>query len=68
MSKIAAEYGVTNWEDDDMTNQAIGRGAGTAGMQEEAFMSFSENLYGDDLGKQTELRTGYEETAEPDSE
>jgi hypothetical protein len=68
VSKIAKEYGVTNWEADEMTNQAIGRGAGTAGMQEEAFTSFSKNLYGDDLGKQNELRTGYQETAQPESE
>ena len=66
VSKIAQEYGVTNWEADEMTNQAIGRGAGTAYMQEEAFTSFSKNLYGDDLGKQNELRTGYQETAQPE--
>jgi hypothetical protein len=65
VSKIATEYGVTNWEADEMTNQAIGRGAGTAGMQDEAFTSFSKTLYGEDLDKLNELRSGYQQTAQP---
>ena len=67
VSSIAKDYGVTNWEADQMTNEAIGRGAGTAGMQDEAFTSFSKNLYGEDLDKLNELRTGYQQTAQPAS-
>jgi hypothetical protein len=63
VSKLAKERGVTNWEADSKTNRAIGRGVGTAGMQEDAFVTFSKQLYGSDLSKQNDLRKGYQETA-----
>jgi hypothetical protein len=34
-------------------------------MQDEAFTSFSKTLYGEDLDKLNELRSGYQQTAQP---
>ena len=65
VSQLAMDRGITNWETDSNTNQAIGRGVGTAGMQEDSFADFSTQLFGDDLGKQNELRKGYQQTAQP---
>ena len=65
VSQLAKARGITNWETDSDTNQAIGRGVGTAGMQDEPFTDFSKELYGDDLNKLNEVRKGYQETAQP---
>jgi len=65
VSQLAKARGLTNWETDPVTNEAIGRGVGTAGMQEEPFTDFSKDLYGDDLDKLNDLRKGYQETAQP---
>ena len=65
VSQLAKARGLTNWETDPVTNEAIGRGVGTAGMQEEPFTDFSKDLYGDDLNKLNDLRKGYQETAQP---
>ena len=63
ISKLAKARGVTDWEADADTNQAIGVGAGTAGLQEDAFNQFGSTLFGDDLTKLNELRKGYQQTA-----
>lgn len=72
VSQLAMFRGITNWEVDSATNQAIGRGVGTAGMQEESFTSFSKQLFGNDLIKLNDLRKGYQQTApaptEPETE
>ena len=68
VSQLAMDRGITNWETDSNTNQAIGRGVGTAGMQEDSFADFSTQLFGDDLGKQNELRKGYQQTAQPQAQ
>ncbi len=63
VSKLAMERGITNWETDPNTCQAIGRGVAEAGMGAEAFQKFSKDLFGDDLTKASELRKGYQSTA-----
>ena len=63
VSELAMNRGITNWEVDSTTCQAIGRGVGTAGMQEQSFTNFSKQLFGDDLKKQNDLRMGYQQTA-----
>lgn len=68
VSHLAKARGLTDWEADSNTNWAIGRGAGTAGMQDERFTDFSRQLYGDDLNKLNDLRKGYQETAQPQAE
>jgi len=68
VTQLAMARGITNWEVDSRTSQAIGRGVGTAGMQEEPFTDFSEQLFGDDLGKLNDLRTGYQQTAQPQTQ
>ena len=60
VSKLATQRGITNWETDPTTCQAIGRGVGTAGMGAEAFQKFSKDLFGDDVTKANELQKGYE--------
>jgi hypothetical protein len=63
VSNLATARGITNWEADADTTQAIGSGAGKAGLQEAAFDDFSKKLVGDDLTKQNELRVGYQQSA-----
>jgi hypothetical protein len=62
ISKLARDRGMTNWEADPVTTQAIGRGAGRAGLDETAFESFSKQLVGSDLIELNELRKGYQQT------
>ena len=68
VSQLAKDRGITDWEADSTTNQAIGRGVGTAGMQDAPFTDFSKQLYGDDLNKLNELRKGYQQTARPEKQ
>jgi hypothetical protein len=63
ISSLATKRGISNWEVDPTTTQAIGRGLRSGGMQEESFVAFSKDLFGDDLSKQSELRQGYDENA-----
>ncbi len=63
ITKLAAVRGITDWEADTATAQAIGTGAGTAGLDEAAFNDFGSQLFGDDLTKLNELRIGYQRTA-----
>jgi hypothetical protein len=68
VSDLAKTRGLTDWEADPDTTQAIGMGAGTAGLEEPAFNEFATSLFGDDLTKINELRKGYQQTdAQPDS-
>ena len=60
--------GIKNWEVDSKNNQAIGGGAGTAGMKEESFVDFSKRLFGEDLVKLKELRKGDQQTAQPQTQ
>jgi hypothetical protein len=60
VSELAARRGLTNWEVDESTCQSIGKGVGEAGMSEEDFASFSDDLFGDDLAKTSDLREGYQ--------
>jgi hypothetical protein len=66
VSDLAAKRGLTNWEVDESTCQNIGKGVGQAGMSEEDFTGFSDDLFGDDLAKASDLREGYE-AGQPDS-
>jgi len=60
VSQLAVKRGITNWEADSRTCEAIGRGVGEGGMDDEKFTQFSKELFGEDITKQTELRQGYE--------
>jgi hypothetical protein len=63
IANLAKARGITNWEVDAVTTQAIGTGAGNAGLQEAEFEAFSKQLVGDDLQKLNELRIGYQKSA-----
>ena len=63
VTDLATARGLTDWEADPDTTQAIGVGAGKAGLQETDFVSFSKQLFGEDLAKQNELRKGYQQSA-----
>ena len=60
VSKLATQRGITNWETDPTTCQAIGRGVGKAGMGADAFQKFSKDLFGEDLSQANELQKGYD--------
>jgi len=60
VSELALARGLSNWEADPTTNQAIGRGVAEGGMDPERFAQFANELFGDDLVKQTELRNGFQ--------
>lgn len=60
VSELAAKRGLTNWEVDESTCHSIGKGVGQAGMSEEDFTSFADDLFGDDLAKSSDLREGYQ--------
>jgi hypothetical protein len=68
VTQLAMARGITNWEVDSSTSQAIGRGIGTAGMQEESFTDFSQQLFGNDLNKLNDLRKGYQQTVQPQTQ
>lgn len=59
VSKLALERGITNWEVDPLTRESIGRGVREGGMTEDQFTSFSKELFGSDLSKQSSLRKGW---------
>lgn len=61
VSQLAVKRGITNWEADPMTVQAIGRGVGDGGMDDEQFAAFSKELFGENLSKQSELSKGYQQ-------
>ena len=63
IGKLASARGITDWEGDAETAQAIGSGAGTAGLEETAFNNFAKQLFGNDRTKLNELRIGYQRTA-----
>ena len=63
ITDLAKARGITDWESDAETAQAIGVGAGNAGLQEAAFDDFSKQLFGDDLTKLNEIRIGYQQSA-----
>jgi hypothetical protein len=63
VAKLAVARGITNWEVDPSTVQAIGAGVAQGGMTEDRFVDFSKDLFGDDLTKQNELRQGFESSA-----
>jgi hypothetical protein len=60
VTTLASKRGITNWEVDSITCQSIGKGVGKAGMSQDDFTKFSQSLFGGDLLKANELRTGYE--------
>lgn len=67
VTDLARARGITDWEADSETAQAIGLGAGNAGLQEAEFNVFSKQLFGDNLVKLNELRIGYQQAAVPSS-
>ena len=62
LSELAAKRGITDWEADADTQEAIGAGAGTAGLEEADFNAFASKLFGEDVAKLNTLRVGYEQT------
>jgi hypothetical protein len=58
LSAIAEGHGVTDWEQDDATYLAIGRGLAKAGLSEQRFQDFAAQLSN---GSQLALvKSGYE--------
>jgi hypothetical protein len=59
VTTLATRRGLTNWEADELTCESIGQGVARAGMSQEAFASFSQQLFGNDPTKVDLLRRGY---------
>lgn len=58
---LAEDRGITDWEADAATTNAIGHGAGAAGLDERAFTAFVAELVGDHAARGEALRRGYEQ-------
>ena len=61
ITDLAKVRGITDWEADSQTAQAIGTGAGNAGLHEAEFDIFAKRLFGEDLSKLNEVRSGYQQ-------
>jgi len=63
LSAIAEGHGVTDWEQDDATYLAIGRGLAKAGLSEQRFQDFAAQLSND--GQLALVKSGYETYGTP---
>jgi len=60
VSAMAEEHGVTDWEQDDATYEAIGRGLAKAGLGEQGFQDFVAQLSSANHGQLGLVKSGYE--------
>ena len=60
IGKLAAEHGITNWEENPATYTAIGEGLGSAEVSEAELMAYKRNLSGDDDRKADLIQKGYD--------
>jgi hypothetical protein len=62
LARIAAEYGVTDWEQHDETYAAIGRGLGQGAEDREHALQLAVELADQDFHRLDLIRAGYEAT------
>lgn len=65
LSAIAEGHGVTNWERDDATYLAIGRGLAKAGVSERRFQQLAVQLSNANPSQLALLKSGYETYGRP---
>jgi ubiquitin len=60
LSDIAANEGVTNWDQDSLTYMGIGKGLKQADVEGIAYETYKKNFAGGDSKKMEEIQDGYE--------
>ena len=60
LSDIAAKEGVTNWEQDPLTYQGIGKGLKKAKVEGSAYETYKNNFAEGDSKKMEDIQAGYE--------
>ena len=60
LSDIAAEEGITNWDQDSLTYLGIGKGLKKANVEGIAYETYKKNFAGGDSKKMEEIQDGYE--------
>ena len=65
LSAIAEGHGVTDWEQDDSTYLAIGRGLAKAGLSRQRFHEFAAQLSTESRSQLALVRSGYETYGTP---
>lgn len=60
VSDIAAEEGITNWDQDSLTYLGIGKGLKKANVEGIAYETYKKNFAGGDSKKMEEIQDGYE--------
>jgi len=60
LSRLAAEHGITNWEENPATYTAIGEGLGQAQVSDAELMAYKRNLSGGDAQKADLIQKGYD--------
>ncbi|MGH8551624.1 MAG: putative lipoprotein [Methylococcales bacterium] len=59
LAEIAEKHGITNWEAQPITYNAIGRGLKKAGLKGVEYETFKENLGAGELTKMQDIEKGY---------
>ena len=65
LSAIAEGHGVTDWEQDESTYLAIGRGLAKAGLSEQRFQDFAAELSNHDQSRLALVKSGYQTYGTP---
>jgi hypothetical protein len=60
LTNIADSHGVVDWEKDEITFVAIGRGLKKAGLEGIPFETYKKNLTGSDVSKMADIQEGYD--------
>jgi hypothetical protein len=60
LARLAEEHGITNWEENRATYQAIGEGLGSAHVSEAELLAYKRNLSGGDPDKAAAIQEGYD--------
>lgn len=60
LARLAQEHGITNWEENAVTYEAIGRGLGRAKVSDAELMAYKRNLGGADATKMQAIQRGYD--------
>jgi hypothetical protein len=60
LGELARRYGVTNWEDDEVTYVGIGEGLGEAGVEERELATYAAHFSRSDPRKRQAIQRGYD--------
>ena len=60
LAKLAEEHGITNWEENPATYEAIGDGLGSAQVSQAELMAYKRNFSGGDPQKAELIQKGYD--------